>query len=407
MTEINSFDIPRNLIGFVNDPVSGQVINNVIKTIALDYSEVFQGTPADVIEFLDNNRVPKILVVDISNSELPLRDISKIKERSSPSVNIIAIGGKNDVGLFRDLMVIGVSDYLVKPLNNNLLLNSIKIVNGTINEYEKTGKMIQLINSVGGAGTTTVAANVGWILANRHFKHTLVLDLDFLYGTLDLILDIKTENSYIDILESPDKINDYSLETIFKRCGQRLFYLGGLANLFKEINVNLEAFEALLSLAKKQFNFILTDTQRGSTDINKICLDKTDSFVVLVEMSVASARNTGRILEFLNVKQPEKKVLIVANKIGLSDSGSLSKRSFEKAIDRKIDYMMPLDEKVALAAANIGQPLVLSNSPLTAVLENIASDLIGKNKSLETESVKQNNEGWIISKIKNLMPDIF
>ncbi|MDR0753496.1 MAG: AAA family ATPase [Holosporaceae bacterium] len=404
MAEINSFDLPRNLIGFVCDPVSEQVINNIIKIMEFDCSEVLQGTSATAIEFLQNNRTPKILIVDISNSELPLNDIVKIKERSSPGMSIITIGSRNDVGLFRDFVTIGVSDYLVKPLNNNLLLNSIKIASGAIDEYEKTGKIIQVVSSVGGAGATTITANIGWILSNRHFKRTAMLDMDFLHGTLSLMLDIKVENFYIDILKSSDKIDDYSLETILKRCNQRLYYLGGPTGLSKKVDIDLIAFEALIDSTKKQFNYLLVDTQRNFDDVNEIVMNKADSFIVMVEMSVASARNATRILELLNREQSQKKVFIVANKVGLSSTGALTKKSFERVIDRKIDYQMPLDEKVVLAAANLGQPLVISNSPLTDTLESIVNDIMGKTKNPELTQEVKNDSGW---NIKNLIPNTF
>ena len=401
MADIGSFDLPHNLIGFVCDPVSEQIINNVIKTLELEHSEVFHGTSADAIEFLQNNRTPKIFIVDVSNAELPLSDIAKIKERSAPNISVIAVGSRNDVGLFRDLITMGVSDYLVKPLNNNLLLHSIKIINGTIDEHEKIGKMIQFISSVGGAGSTTVVANIGWILSNRHFKRTVMLDMDFLYGTLNLMLDIKTESFYIDILTSPDKIDDYSMEAVLKKYDQRLYYIGGPADLFKKVNIDLIAFEMLIDFAKKQFNYLLVDMPRDLDDTNKISMNKADTFVIMAEMSVASVRNTARILEFLNKEQTEKKVLVIANKIGLSSGGALSKKSFERVIDRKIDYMMPLDEKIALAAANMGQPLILSNSPLTGVLENMTNDIIGKNENSEPIKNQGNDEGW---GIKSLIP---
>ncbi|MDR0631737.1 MAG: AAA family ATPase [Holosporaceae bacterium] len=400
---VSSSDLPHNLIGFVGDPVSEQIINNVIKNSGMTYSEVRQGTLADIIEFLKNNRTPKVLIVDISDYELPLGDITKIREHCTPNVNIIAIGSKNDVGLFRDLMAMGVSDYLVKPLNDSLLRHAVEVARGSFNEYvEKTGKMIYFVSSVGGAGTTTATANVGWILANRHFKRTLVMDMDFLFGTTNLMLDIKAENAYLDILESPDKIDDYFTETIIKKCDQRLHYLGGLVDLLKGVNTDLDAFETLVNLVKKQFNYLLVDSQRDFDGINKVCMKKADSFVIMSEMSVASAHNTMRILEFLHTDQPEKKVVIAANKVGLSSRGALTKESFERVIGKKINYTMPLDEGVTLAAANIGQPLVVSASPLTDVLEDLTNDILGKKESQDIARAIIKSKGSTIARIKDL-----
>ncbi|MDR2268483.1 MAG: AAA family ATPase [Holosporaceae bacterium] len=404
---VSSSDLPHNLIGFVGDPVSEQIINNVIRSVGMAYSEARQGTLADVIEFLKNNRTPKILIVDIADYELPLGDISKIKEHCTPNVNIIVIGSRNDVGLFRDLMAMGVSDYLVKPLNNSLLHHSVEVARGTANEHvEKTGKMIYFMSSVGGAGSTTAVTNAGWILANRHFKRTLIMDMDFLFGTANLMLDIKAENAYLDILESPDKIDDYFTETIIKKCDQRLHYLGGLVDLLRGAKADLGAYEALVNLVKKQFNYLLVDSQRDFGAINKICMKKADSFVIMSEMSVASAQNTMRTLEFLYTDQPGKKIVIVANKVGLSSGGALTKESFERVISKKIDYTMPLDEEITLAAANIGQPLAASSSPLTDVLESLANDILGKKESQDIAKAIIKSQGWTADRVKNLALDV-
>ncbi|MCR5225478.1 MAG: AAA family ATPase, partial [Alphaproteobacteria bacterium] len=271
----------------------------------------------------------------------------------------------------------------------------------------KTGKMIQFISSVGGAGATTAAANVGWILSNKHFKRTLLMDIDFLYGTANLMLDLKTENAYLDILESPDKIDDYFVETILRKHGNRLYYLGGLVDLVRGVNVDIDAFEAMLDIIKRQFNYILIDSQREISAINKLCMDKTDAFIILTEMSVSSAQNTARLLEYLNTTQQKKKVSIVANKVGLSSGGALPKESFEQVIDRKIDYIMPLDEGLALAAANIGQPVAASGGSLAASLEEITDDILGKRDNAAIIKQIEEQQGWTLDKVEEKAGQIF
>ena len=396
-------DLPHNLVAFVNDPVSEQVIAKVIQEKTMAYAEAKQGSCRDAVEFLKQNRSPKILIIDISDSELPLGDIAKLKEHSTPNMNIIVVGSRNDVGLFRDLMNEGVSDYLVKPLNTNIIRKAVDDANGIKHgSIVKTGKMMQFISSVGGAGSTTAVSNVGWILANKHFKRSLVMDIDFLYGTSNLMLDLKTENAYLDILESPDKIDDYFIETILRKHGNRLYYLGGLVDLVRGINVDIDAFEAMLDIIKRQFNYILIDSQREISPINRLCMDKTDVFIIMVEMSVASAQNTARLLEYLNTTQSKKKVLLVANKVGFSSGGALPKESFEQVVDRKIDYIMPLDENLALAAANIGQPVAASGGSLGAALEDLTDDILGKRENASIIKQLEEEAGWTVDKVQRV-----
>lgn len=407
MAITHSYELPHNIIGFVSDSVSEQVINNYIQDHNISFAEVVQGNMDDILEFLKNNRSPKVLIMDISNSELPLSDIVKIKENSTPNINIVAIGSKNDVGLFRDLIDAGVSDYVLKPLNNNVLRNALDKANGVIKlSHIKSGKMVQFISSVGGAGATTVATNVAWILANRHFKRTLLMDIDFTYGTSNLMLDIKTENAYLDLLESPDKIDDYFVSTMLRKHGDKLYHLGGLVDLIRGVHVDMDAFQALLRAVKAQFNYVLVDSQRDISEINKSCMDESNSFVVMVEMSIASAQNTTRILEFLESSQQGKKVILVANKVGLSVAGSLTREAFESVINRKIDYIIPIEEIATLAAANIGQPVVMADTPLTPPLENIADDIMGKRENVGI--IKQlEQDKWDLDGIQNRVIELY
>ncbi len=396
----NISELPHNLMAFVNDPVSEQVIWNVIKEMNMAYAEAKMGSISDALEFLKANRSPKVLIVDVSNSELPLGDIEKIKEFSAPNISIIVIGSRNEVGLFRDLKAAGVVDYIVKPLGNTLLRRAIEQATGVKNEVQKEGKLIYVMSATGGAGATTVVANVGWLLANRRFKRTLVMDLDFLYGTTNLLLDVKTENAYLDILESPDKIDDYFTETILRKCTQRLYYLGGLCDLIRGVQVDIDAFEALMTILKKQFNYILVDAQRDQNEINKISMRKADCFIIMVEMTMASAQNAARLLEFLLIKHSNKKIIIINNKNGLSSAGAITKESFEEVIGRKIDYVMPLDETITLAAANIGQPLVVSDGPLTEILDAVTDDVLGKNENQAIVQAIWEKEGLTFDKVK-------
>jgi pilus assembly protein CpaE len=394
-------DLPHNLVAFVNDPVSEQIVWNVIREMNMAYAEARMGNVSDALEFLKTSRSPKVLIIDVSNSELPLGDVEKIKEYSAPNISIIVIGSRNEVGLFRDLKASGVVDYIVKPLSNILLRRAIEEANGLKSEITKEGKLVHVMSATGGAGATTVVANVGWLLANRRFKRTLVMDLDFLYGTTNLLLDIKAENAYLDILESPDKIDDYFTETILKKCTQRLYYLGGLCDLVRGVQVDTRAFEALVALLKKQFNYVLVDAQRDVNEVNKVSMKKADCFVIMIEMTMASAQNAARLLELLTAEYHGKKVIIIDNKNGLSSAGAITKESFEEVIGRKIDYVMPLDETITLAAANIGQPLVVSEGPLTEILNDITDDILGKNENQAIAKAISEKEGLNFEKIKN------
>src|SRR6516165_9618186 len=138
-------------------------------------NQIIRGGIAKAIEYLSEQRSPNLLLVDISGVELPLSKIQMLADVCEPGTNVIAIGDRNDVALFRDLQEAGVGNYLVKPLTRDLLTRALAPkTNGSGGEMGravlKLGKMVSFIGARGGVGATTLAANLAWYLANRRSR---------------------------------------------------------------------------------------------------------------------------------------------------------------------------------------------------------------------------------------------
>src|ERR1700740_81645 len=88
-------------------------------------NQIIRGGIAKAIEYLSEQRSPHLLFVDISGVELPLSKVQMLADVCEPGTNVIAVGDHNDVPLYRDLQAAGVTDYLVKPLNRELLTKAL------------------------------------------------------------------------------------------------------------------------------------------------------------------------------------------------------------------------------------------------------------------------------------------
>ena len=56
---------------------------------------------------------------------MPASQIHDLAELCEPGVTVIAIGDSNDIGLYRDLVRAGVSEYIVKPVTPQLLAKAL------------------------------------------------------------------------------------------------------------------------------------------------------------------------------------------------------------------------------------------------------------------------------------------
>ena len=102
-----------------------------------------------------------------------------------PPTKVVIVGRVNDVELYRELMRRGVSEYLVAPLNP---LHLIEVISGLYLDPEAApiGRVVTVVGCRGGVGSSTLAHNVGWCIAERFQINTAIVDLDLPFGTSGL-----------------------------------------------------------------------------------------------------------------------------------------------------------------------------------------------------------------------------
>ena len=191
---------------------------------------ITRGGIAKAIETLAAQRSPDMLIVDISGSDLPVSRIHSLAEVCEPGVTVVAIGDRNEIGLYRDLLHAGVTDYIVKPLTAQLVARVLTAKHhpgevGMISR--KLGTMVAVVGARGGVGTTTIAVNLAWHLADRQNRRAALLDLDLHHGNCAMALNVKPTSGLREALINPTRIDSTLLERVMAPVGERLFVLSG------------------------------------------------------------------------------------------------------------------------------------------------------------------------------------
>ena len=68
------------------------VLHGVTKDLDISNVEIIQGGLKEAIETYLKKRSPQYLIIDISKSDLPVSDLSRLTEICEPGLKIIAIG---------------------------------------------------------------------------------------------------------------------------------------------------------------------------------------------------------------------------------------------------------------------------------------------------------------------------
>ena len=113
--------------------------------------------------------VPRVLLIDLADSPTPFAVLSAARASGGEALKIVALGTVNDVGLYRDLIAAGASDYLVKPVGREALASALERDGGaTGSAGDWLGQLVAFVGSRGGVGTTTAAVACAWIMAEQH-----------------------------------------------------------------------------------------------------------------------------------------------------------------------------------------------------------------------------------------------
>ena len=119
------------------------------------------------VEFYHGQVTPNLLIVETRLSgQAALDELDRLAEVCDPATKVIVVGRHNDVELYRDLMRRGASEYLVAPLSP---LQLIEVISGLYLDpgAKPVGRVIAFVGARGGAGSSTIAHNVGWYIAEE------------------------------------------------------------------------------------------------------------------------------------------------------------------------------------------------------------------------------------------------
>jgi pilus assembly protein CpaE len=112
-------------LAFVADAETERVLGECMTQLVPGQGTIIRGGIAKAIEHLGVHRSPNILIVDIGGVDMPVSKVHELADVCEPGVAVVAIGNRNEIGLYRDLLHAGVTDYVVKPLNSQLLAKAL------------------------------------------------------------------------------------------------------------------------------------------------------------------------------------------------------------------------------------------------------------------------------------------
>jgi pilus assembly protein CpaE len=310
---------------------------------------------------------------------------------------VFVVSGDGDPSLMLQAMRAGVKEFFSHSAGEDELreaLNRFAERRGKSVQREivRLGRIIYVMGSKGGVGTTTVAVNLAVNLASVKGANSVALvDMNMLFGEIPLFLEIKPGNYHWgEIAKNISRLDSTFLMNALYKHVSGIYILPSPAHLNGHHHyATPETMAHLLELMRTMFDFVVVDGGQSLNDTSLKILEMSGTVLLISNLSLPCLSNTKKLLKsFMDLGYPPKEqVRVVINRyLKRSD---ITLRDVEKGIEQKIFWTIPNDYRTTVSAINQGKALskVASRAPITKNLKNLADALLKPKEGKE-------KKGW-------------
>lgn len=346
---------------------------------------------------------PDVVLMDIN---LPGMDgitaTSKLLE-VLPTVQVVMLSVQGESDYMRRAMMAGARDYLTKPPSADELIDAIHRMaklrpahvpvavtpaagahkGGVIPGMPtlRQAKVITVFSPKGGTGCTTLAVNLALALQSvvGIEKKVLLTDLNLQFGDVAVYMKLQPTRTIADLAPRANEMDAELLNTVLVPHPSGIKVLAAPpspeeAEVFLAADAVDEAggnrlLKPILKFARQEFDYLIIDTSHAVDQVLLSLLDLSDMVLVSLRPVIPEIRGARMFLELLQkLNYAMEKVGLVINSVDNKRMG-IQPEAIERAMMPAL-ARLPLDERIALRAANYGVPFVIQE-PRSALSQAI------------------------------------
>lgn len=166
-------------------------------------------------------------------------------------------------------------------------------------ETSRTHRLIMVVSPKGGAGKTTVAANLAVGLAKRAPKQVVLVDADLQFGDVGNALRLLAETSIRDAIAGGlHDVTEVKVHLTPHRSGLFALCAPEIPGVADEITA--QAFAKAINLLHEDFKYVVVDTDPGLGERTLTVMDYATDLVFVAATDVASVRGLHKTIDALD-----------------------------------------------------------------------------------------------------------
>ncbi|MDD2933210.1 MAG: AAA family ATPase [Methylotenera sp.] len=335
---------------------------------------------------------PDIIILDVASHETEeLITLEQFGQHYPGSAIIILCENASSEFLVAAIRN-GVKDVL--PLETGALQAAVRRIEGKLMptpSLQKMGKVIAFMASKGGSGATFLACNLGYVLAAAHGVKVALLDLNLQFGDAALFVsDSVPSNTLADVASNISRLDASFLASSMVQVLPNYGVLAAPEDAERSVEIKPEHIEALVRLAKSQYDFVIMDIGRTLSATSVKALDHADMIFVVLQETLPFIRDSKRLIHTLqSLGYAKDKINLILNRY--EKGGDIQLEDVEATLGMKVFKTVPNSYEAVSASVNQGVPIMKidKHNPVTKVLQEVAKNL--------TTDPKAKSSGWLDS----------
>lgn len=332
-----------------------------------------------------NQSQPDMALVSLDAD--PAKALNLVQEirQANPSISILCVSSSQEGSLILRAMRNGASEFLNSPLQLDDFISALdrirQSMGGKDGESEVgSSQLISIAGVSGGVGSTSLAINLGCVLAQNPANSVVILDLDMTLGDADVWLDIIPDYTIQDVAENIARL-DFSLlkRSLTKHeCGA--FLLPRPVQIEVRPVITPDELRRFIALLKATFTHLIVDTSKVFGALDMAVLEMSDQVLLLTQLDLSCLRNVVRLMQmFEGFDNLPDKTQIIVNRTGLEDSEISLNKALE-TIGREVYWQLPNDYATMVDSRNNGVPLCMHapKAKLTKSIEALVRNMSGE-----------------------------
>ena len=308
---------------------------------------------------------------------------------AAPDVPIVVLCRAEEESLALSAVRAGAAAYMIKdrcPIDLERVVQSVlerRPLDSTHAEtslMQKTGTMITLLGAKGGVGTTTLALNVGSVLARRN--KAIVAELRSTLGTLAQFFGPQNRARNITGLlkMEPAAIAETQTASCLWPCRTLpgLSLLFGPATMEPCQELGQAHAKAILAMLARLADFVVVDLPTTLSEANRAVIQASDVLALVIERDAICLQAAKMILKVIQLWNDAPQIgAIIVNRTALTSAASIAEIEVQLGIP--IFGVIPPASDVCSSAQNARTALVAFDSEslvaasITALAEVLAN----------------------------------